>query len=597
MENQVWKRFINGETRALTQLPSKVANSWKFCLQNQVDPFLVKPPKMLSQSDLLVKQQTYRELIQTTKRELDQLDKRFQLQNPLFILTDEEGNILWRTGNYQARDFANEIDFKEGSNWSELEVGTNAIGLALRTKEDEYLSLEDHYSSASRRWSCAASPILDENNELIGVLDVSTYQNTSAKDSLLLLTMLTQKIANQLMKVHLQLRNQLLSYAQHYLEEVIFCDAHYRILQVPTKDARQFPIGEDIRKVIAPHLIYDQETIVENHQLLGYKYKVYQTEQKAETAEPIHVYPGVPTKNKAYEVFLEQVYQVAASQVPIHIFGESGSGKEVISQTIHFNSPVASGPLVAVNCGAVNENLLESELFGYAPGAFTGANAKGFNGKIAQADGGTLFLDEIDSMPEKMQKALLRVLEDKMVTPLSGKPVPADFRLVTASNKDLKELVRAGKFREDLFYRLFVCTVKIPPLRERLEDLEPLIERFVTKNQWAIAWQPQILAVAKEYQWYGNIREFNNFLARLAIFYPVTEPTKYEMKQLIQSGAIHQVAETVPASNQPKTAISEKEKIQQALVDSHFNMTKTAKNLAISRATLYRKMKKYELSV
>ncbi len=141
MEKQIWKQFVQGETRVLTQLPSKIANSWQFCLQNHVDPFLVKPPKILTASDLTTKQQENQELIQLVKAELSRIEKQFHLTNQLFILTDNEANIIWRTGNYQARDFANEIAFREGSNWSELEVGTNAIGLPLQSKEDESLAL------------------------------------------------------------------------------------------------------------------------------------------------------------------------------------------------------------------------------------------------------------------------------------------------------------------------------------------------------------------------------------------------------------------------------------------------------------------------
>ncbi|MFD2729224.1 sigma-54-dependent Fis family transcriptional regulator [Enterococcus camelliae] len=597
MEKQIWKQFVNGETRVLTQLPSKIANSWQFCLQNHVDPFLVKPPKMLTQGDLAAKQQENRDLIQVVKNELNRVDKRFHLESQLFILTDSEANIIWRTGNYQARDFANEIAFREGSNWSELEVGTNAIGLAIRSKEDECLALEEHYSAASRKWSCSASPILDENNEIVGVLDISTYQNSTAKDSFLLLTMLTQKISNQLMKQHIKRRNELLEYAKNFLEEVIFCDSHFRIIQVPIGLADQFHIGEDIRKVVSQSMIYDQESIVQNRQLIGYKYKLYQVGKEKE-AKPY--YPGVPTRSSSYQKFLDQVIKVSSTAVPIHIYGESGSGKEIISQTIHRNSLQKDGPLIAINCGAVSENLLESELFGYAPGAFTGANAKGFEGKLSQANGGTLFLDEIDSMPEKMQQSLLRVLEDKMVTPISGKPVPTDFRLVTASNKDLRKLVQEGKFREDLFYRLFVCTVRIPPLRERMEDIQPLIERFMEKNNWSIKWESKLEKVAMNYPWYGNIREFNNFLSRVAIFYPQNEPEKEELETLIQTGSVHVSQEPLnqlDLSTQNDGIKTEKQKIEDALVVSHYNMTKAAETLNISRATLYRKMKKYELSV
>ncbi|GMA44719.1 hypothetical protein GCM10025853_21760 [Tetragenococcus halophilus subsp. halophilus DSM 20339] len=234
----------------------------------------------------------------------------------------------------------------------------------------------------------------------------------------------------------------------------------------------------------------------------------------------------------------------------------------------------------------MNENLLESQLFGYAPGAFTGADSKGHTGKIEQADGGSLFLDEIDNMSKKMQTALLRVLEDQQVTRINGLPKKVDFRLITASNQDLKQAVVEQRFREDLFYRIFVGQLAIPPLRERLIDLRPLIQEFCTQKNWRINWQEEIFQAAKNYSWYGNVREFNNFLERLYVFYSSEQPSKQDICELIESGSL-QVTDA--------KANNEKQEIENALEKEKFHISNTAKRLGFSRATLYRKMKAHNM--
>ncbi|WP_349627498.1 MULTISPECIES: sigma-54-dependent Fis family transcriptional regulator [unclassified Enterococcus] len=586
---------ITHNSRIPFRLSPKVASSWEFCFKHQVNPLATRPEKILDYKELQVKQRANKELIRCVKNELDRLEQKLKVRRPLFVLTDNEGNILWRTGNYQAKDYANEIAFQEGSNWSELQVGTNAIGMALRTKEASFLSLDEHFSKASQHWSCAASPILDENDQILGVLDISTYQNQSAKDALILLTVLTERVANQMMKYHFAQRNTLLEIAMNDFEEVYYCDSHYRLIKLPRNAALDFHLGTDIRDSIDDKTIYNQTSILSNQELIGYKYKIYSGTQPPVRQTKSYYYPGVASQSKKYQAFLSDVLKVSNSDLPIHIFGESGSGKEIIAKTIHYNSAMSKGELIAINCGAVSESLLESELFGYAAGAFTGANAKGFKGKLEQANGGTLFLDEIDSMPEKMQQVLLRVLEDKLVTPISGKPVVTNFRLVTASNKDLKALVKAGKFREDLFYRIYVCSLDIPPLRAHIEDLRPLVEQYAIQHGWLIDWQEKLIKVAETYPWYGNIREFNNFLARASIFYRNAEPSVVELSQLIQSGIVYQaIDQEAPASSE---TVDQKVKIQRALEKNFFNMTKTAKYLEISRATLYRWLKKYEIVI
>ncbi|KRN27245.1 sigma-54-dependent Fis family transcriptional regulator [Liquorilactobacillus mali] len=601
MQNQqLWENFIAGNKLAADTLDTKIADSWKSCLRAEIDPYLIKPQKILSAAELFNKQQQYSKLIEVVREQIKMFETNFILEKPVFILTDGTGNILWRDGNLQAQENANEFYFREGTMWTELNVGTNAIGIAIRTKQDEHVTSEEHYAFASRQWSCSASPILDEEGDVLGILDISTLHNDSAKDALFWLTMLTQRISNTLIREELERRKELLQYCILHQPNELLCDTHFKLVSIPEKDSERYELGNDIHNYIDAKTIYKSEKIYLKNKLIGYKMHIF-----TKSSQPNKFYyPGVPTTNKAYSQFLKRVLKLASSNLPIHLFGESGTGKEVLARTIHYNSAVGGGPLIALNCGALNQDLLESELFGYAPGAFTGSNVKGQKGKIEQADGGTLFLDEIESMSMRMQTALLRVIEEKSIMPINGEPRKVSFRLITASNLDLRTLVQQKKFREDLFYRIYVCPVQIPPLRERMEDIRQLIVAFCKKKKWHMNWQDKLYSISCTYSWDGNIREFNNFLERLYLFYELQQPTDTQIRQLIEEGTLAPDVQKKTATAflgstkhklSSKSKAKEAEKLQEVLEQNHYHISKTADELCISRTTLYRKMKKYGL--
>ena len=222
--------------------------------------------------------------------------------------------------------------------------------------------------------------------------------------------------------------------------------------------------------------------------------------------------PGSPI-----EVISRRCARIAASDATVLVLGETGTGKEVMARLVHQNSPRSAGPFVPVNCGAIPEALLESELFGHLKGAFTGAVANR-RGRLALAEGGTLFLDEIGELPLSLQVKLLRVLQDRTYEPIgSAQPVSANFRLVTATNRDLKAEVEAGRFRQDLYYRLLVCPVTLPPLRERRDDIVPLFFHFWKGRGEQRPVDPEALQLLVAYDWPGNVRELENMVERLSV--------------------------------------------------------------------------------
>jgi DNA-binding NtrC family response regulator len=277
------------------------------------------------------------------------------------------------------------------------------------------------------------------------------------------------------------------------------------------------------------------------------------------------------------------------------LFGETGTGKELVARTLHQASPRADGPFIALNCAAIPVELIESELFGHEKGSFTGAGQR-HAGKFEQAHRGTLFLDEIGDMPLAMQAKLLRMLEEGEVERIGGsKPIAVDVRILVATHRDLEGLVRAGRFRQDLFHRVHVFPIVLPPLRERREDIPPLIEHFArqvcAQNGWKqVTFNAEAVARLQEYAWPGNIRELRNMVERLLLL--ATDAVDGDVVELAlpaakaASGA-HPRGETGALAD--RVAGFERETILAELARNNRNITNTAKALGLERSYLYKK--------
>jgi len=314
---------------------------------------------------------------------------------------------------------------------------------------------------------------------------------------------------------------------------------------------------------------------------------------------------------------LQETIRVASLAAPsmcsVLLQGESGTGKELFAQAIHNRSPHRKGPFVAVNCGAIPRELIASELFGYEEGAFTGAKRGGRPGKFELASGGTLFLDEIGDMPLEQQVALLRVLQEKKVTRIGGsKVIPVDFRIICATNKKLSLEVKKGNFREDLFYRVKVISIDIPPLRQRPDDIPVLFEHFLNKisNEWGWSIQdvnPDVIDYLKRYHWPGNVRELQNVVERMV---SIAEGNRIEFRYLpaeiyspgssnhSEPSSLSQVVRIADQREKRKKQLAEQEcrEIVGLLTKHGGNVSEVAKELGLSRNTLYRKMKTYNIN-
>jgi DNA-binding NtrC family response regulator len=301
-------------------------------------------------------------------------------------------------------------------------------------------------------------------------------------------------------------------------------------------------------------------------------------------------------KSPAMQHVFELVEAVAPTDTTVLIEGESGTGKELLARLIHAKSERCFGPLIAVNCGALPEGVLESELFGHEKGSFTGALSRR-KGKLELSDGGTLFLDEIGEIPPKVQVELLRAIEDKKIVRVGGSDeITVDFRIICATNKDLEELVKKGVFREDLFYRINVFKIKVPPLRERKEDVLVLAESFLSRLKESMGrkvdgFSDDAMEIILSYDWPGNVRELANSIERALVLCREGKIKKEHLPIRIIN-LKHGESDFTPESIDEV----EKKHIEKVLSYCGFNISRAAKVLQIDRVTLYNKMKKYNLA-
>ncbi len=313
---------------------------------------------------------------------------------------------------------------------------------------------------------------------------------------------------------------------------------------------------------------------------------------------------GIIGKNEKMLRLYQQIKNVSKVSVPVLILGESGTGKELVAETIHKLSPRKNYPFVVVNCGAIPDTLIESELFGYEKGAFTGA-IKGRKGRFELANRGTIFLDEIGDITPAMQVKLLRVIQTCTIEKLGGegRPIRLDIRIISATNKDLKEEIKKGNFREDLFYRLSVIPLEIPPLRERKDDIPLLVEHYI--KEFASAFSLNTTEISKRaleilinYHWPGNVRELQN-----VIQFSLIEAQNYQSKIIKPKHLPKYILQSLNKSSQNKKEIPLLKRtsltldmVKQALEEAKGNKVKAAKLLNISRATLYRFLEKHKIS-
>lgn len=319
-----------------------------------------------------------------------------------------------------------------------------------------------------------------------------------------------------------------------------------------------------------------------------------------ELLESASVYKAIRSCHPQMQKIDRIVEKVKDKEVTILVLGETGTGKEITARKIHYSGAYRERPYICINCAALNDNLLESELFGHERGAFTGAVAKKI-GRFELAGSGTLFLDEVGDMSLAMQSKLLRLLQEKTFERVGGtKTLTAHCRVIASTNRDLKKLITEGKFRGDLYYRLSLITISLPPLRERMDDIPALVELFIAEanrkyNKEVNRLSNALLTRLKDYTWPGNIRQLKNIITNAVILSDDYELSGIELPQWILQEEISLPGENLKSAVDRHTGVLEKRIIKQVMAVSRGNISKSASELGITRKTLYDKMKRYGL--
>ncbi len=509
----------------------------------------------------------------------------------MIVLTDAQGTILHSVGDDDFLKRADKVALAPGENWAEHSKGTNAIGTALFEEAPTLVHAHEHFMHANSFLTCSAAPIFDPRGNMLGVLDVTGDHRGYHQHTMGLVRMSARMIENHWLsddynnrlRLHFHTRAEFIG---TLLEGIVVVGPDGRILGANRGALDQFGMsGAALRAHSLTSLFGTTPAAVYDHFRMplsapmqlsipnGQSFHVMarfdwpsrpvvagmglgEASAVSDVGDPVadvplptaarvvpdrQVMPLAPdasmprfsglqylrTGDPQIDVLVDKTRRVLDRDIPLLILGETGTGKELLARAVHHDSVRARQPFVAVNCASIPETLIEAELFGYEDGAFTGARRKGSPGRLVQANGGTLFLDEIGDMPQPLQARLLRVLQERSVTPLgSSKSIAVDINLICATHRNLREMIDRHEFREDLYYRLNGLAVRLPPLRERT-DLEAVAKRILMTDVQhgpqhgtphpAPELSPQVMSLFKRYPWPGNIRQLANVLRTASV--------------------------------------------------------------------------------
>ena len=659
-----------------------VAKSWSRCVNEySLNPAKPRAPEFIGRGDLEARRTQLADLIACARHEMTILYQQLGDIESAVVLTDTDGVIVHMVSSPKFAADAGPLGLRLGGIWSEEMAGTNGMGTCLAAASPVWVHREDHFFPQLAQLTCSAVPVYDPSGEITAVLDVSSRSSVTPQHLLAMLGMTARMIENRLIDrrfstahpLHFHSRPEFV-FTLHEGKLAVDADgqvlaanrsALFQLGLTSMKDLRSRRI-EDLFATSLDDML-ERSTLSSFHPVVTYHananlrfFAVAQrpalqtgvspaaslarasstaTTLRANTpATPVRV-PIDPValhqqdntfKDARLLAHLHTACRVIARQTPVLLCGETGAGKEVFARAVHAASPYASGAFVAINCACLPESLIESELFGYRAGAFTGAQRGGRRGKILQADRGTLFLDEIADMPLELQARLLRVLDERKVTPLGSEDThPVDFQLISASHQHLPTLVHEHRFREDLYYRLAGIELLIPSLRERSDKSELVRDILAAEGGGAGAvLSLEAERALMEYPWPGNVRQLRHVLRTalaLADGQPITrahltalplspvpcaEPGPAPVLSLAASTAVHLDTDTADAAATRALtgdeAVSGKLKPLQAhervmllqLIAQHrWNVSNVAKALGISRNTLYRKLHKLDIKV
>jgi len=632
--SKAWKEFIkHGDINSEVRL--EIADSWKRCKGYGVD-FMNGRGNDAYGVPVESKIKENAELVSVARLIMEDVNNIIVGSGFALFLSDRDGYILDIIGENNIIQKANELNFVKGALWTERAVGTNAIGTALYLDKPIQTIGAEHYGINQHSWTCSSAPIHNEEGNIIGCINMSGICRDAHLHTLGIVTAAAESIKKQLALI---ISYNLLNITfDSIVEGMIVIDENFNIKRINDKaenilGIRQSEIFKMNIKETLKDLNFDDmlsnsrqaynniecdfhirnkriKCIINavamnvNNKFMGVVITFRETEYVHKLVNKVvgykanYKFDDIITDNEKMKSVIDFAKKAARSDCNILIEGSSGTGKELVAQSIHNYSKRQQGPFVAINCASIPRDLVESELFGYDRGAFTGAVKEGHPGKFELADGGTIFLDELGEFPLDIQSKLLRVLDNNKIVRVGGTyEKKLNVRIICATNKRLKEEVKNRTFREDLYYRLNVMNIKTIPLVERKEDIELLAKYFIDilniKNNDKIkVMSKDYVTNLKAYDWPGNVRELRNVIER---DYYSSEGNIIAVECLDIRETSKYIVEIKEEDIIPIDTL-EKESIIKALKFCHGNLVKAAQMLKISRSSMYRKIKKYNIN-
>jgi transcriptional regulator of acetoin/glycerol metabolism len=594
------EKFFSGHAPPEGLVPAPILRSWQRCAEQGLDAGSAIRAEPMTDAELRALHEQNETLRLLSRSELVSLRTEAKLTDSVVILTDAKGLVLDTAGSPEFAGQAAAVALRPGVAWSETVTGTNAIGTALAERRAIEVHGAEHFFEPHGILHCAASPIFDPYGKLAGVLDMSGHASAEHTHAMGLVRLAVEQIEHRFFNrrfdemtvVRFHRSADLLGTAREGI--LVFDGARLvagnrRALQLVGLDRKALRHSTREEIFEGAGLAIDRGELRSRN---GERYFAAVSQPRTTPARTVGALPrfAKPAPSGLFlaqqtRVDLAKAIRLVNAEIPLLIAGQTGVGKEVFARHLHAQSIRGGKPFIAVNCAALPETLIEAELFGYEPGAFTGARKQGARGLVQQAEGGILFLDEIGDMPLLLQSRLLRVLQDKEISPLGGgAPHKADFVPVCATNRDLNAMVEAGTFRADLYFRIAQCTIRLPTLAE-LPDRRSIVTSLWTEFSAGHGPLPApVLDQLAGYHWPGNFRELAGSLRTIAALHDPGDP--------ITSAALPQsVVRTEPVVRVDGDLDALTEAAMRRAVDLHKgNLSAAARALKVDRSTLYRRL-------
>jgi transcriptional regulator of acetoin/glycerol metabolism len=595
------------ESAPTLPVPNIILDSWRRSVQHhKLDPGSLQGPRILEAHQLNEHRERVDDFLHLAGDEISRLHNRVRDADYCVMLTDTLGCTVDYRIESTIRSEYRRAGMDVGTCWSESVEGTTGVCAVLIDKQPVTVHKHDHFRAAFIGITCSAAPVFSPNGEILAVLDVSSIRSPDDRRSQHLIRQMVIQSATDIENAYFMYSTQdLWVLRAHplpgYIDsqpQCLFAWDRDGVIQALNPAARRLLLQRHGRIPVNIHEAFGSARLpaasddsVHYLPSMGLHVRLKAPRRPASVAVASDVVSALDPK---VAQALELAVRVKDRGLPVLIHGETGAGKEYFALQLHRASKRREKPFVAVNCAAIPENLIESELFGYVAGAFTGASSKGMRGLLQQADGGTLFLDEIGDMPLMLQTRLLRVLSEGEVAPLGGaRPQPIDIQVICASHRDISTLVETGGFREDLYFRLSGARFDIPPLRERKDKLA-LINRLLDEECQRSGERLELSEAALEmllnYNWPGNMRQLHHVLRYACAVCTSHIISVRDLPATLGTSTPAMGQETVSGSPERQALID-------TLVRNRWKPLLAAQELGISRATLYRKVNQHGIKM